>query len=83
METMTLRPNYRIGTDVLTDGRVKATAHGRKTNVRTFPVGTAQDVAALTLATKIEGERIAEVREVSSSPNGNSRDWAIFVNQGS
>lgn len=72
--------NYRIGTDELADGRVKATARGRKNNVKTFPAGTSHEEAALTLATKIEGERISDVREVSRNDDGSKRDWAIYVN---
>lgn len=71
--------NYRIGTDTLADGRVKAKARGRKTNVQTFPTGTTHEEAALALATKIEGERTSSVSEVSRNPNGSSRDWAILV----
>lgn len=69
--------NYRIGTDQLEDGRIKAKARGRKTNVRTFPAGTTHAEAALALATLIEGERIAEVRELTSV--GYKRDYAVFV----
>jgi hypothetical protein len=71
--------NYRIGTDELADGRMKATARGRKKNVKTFPVGTTHEDAALELATKIEGDRISEVRERSRNSDGTSRDFAVYV----
>jgi hypothetical protein len=71
--------NYRIGTDTLDDGRIKATARGRKTNVKTFPAGTTHDDAALALALKIEKDLVAEVREVSRNPNGTKRDYAVYV----
>lgn len=69
--------NYRIGTDILADGRVRAKARGRKTNVQTFPAGTTPEEAATQLAGKIEGERFAEVRNLITV--GAKADWAIYV----
>lgn len=71
--------NYAIGTDELPDGRIKAKAHGRKTNVRTFPAGTTHEAAALALATTCERDRIPEVRELSRNDGGTKRDFAIYV----
>lgn len=71
--------NYRIGTDTLADGRIRATARGRKRNVKTFPAGTSHESAALTLATTIEGERIARVENLIDLMSVGKADWAIFV----
>lgn len=72
------RETYRIGTDVLPDGRVKAQARGRKTNRRTFPIGTAPEQAAESMARKFEGENFASVRMASTNGLDKS-DWKVFV----
>lgn len=71
--------NYQIGTDELAGGRIKAKARGRKTNVQTFPAGTTHEAAAQALASKIEGDTEAEVRELTRNDNGTKRDFAIYV----
>jgi hypothetical protein len=71
--------NYRIATDTLDSGKVRAKARGRKTNAQTFPAGTTHEDAATKLAAKIGGPRFAHVKELTSNPNGSSRDFAIFV----
>lgn len=70
--------NYSIGTDTLTDGRIRAKARGRKTTQRTFPAGTSHDDAAAELARIIEGERFARV-EIRTSLRGIKADWAVYV----
>lgn len=73
--------NYRIGTDTLEDGRVRAQARGRKTNRKTYPAGTTPEAAALDLAQKIEGEtRHVEVRNLVDMPSVGKADWAIYTN---
>ena len=75
--------NYRIGTDALADGRIRAKARGRKTNVRTYPAGTTHEAAALALATKIEGDRVAGVRNLVDIIEAASKaDWAVLVTVG-
>jgi hypothetical protein len=74
--------NYRIGTDTLPTGKVQAKARGRRTSVKTFPVGTAHDLAAETLAKSIEGERFDHVTQLSANSDGSRRDYAIYVTNG-
>ena len=69
--------NYRIGTDILDDGRIKAKARGNHNNTKTYPTGTTPENAALALATKIEGDLIAEVRNHITV--GNKADWHIYT----
>lgn len=71
--------NYQIGTDTLPTGKVRATARGRKTNRQTFPEGTTHHDAALSLAQKIERDRVAEVRELTRNGDGTKRDYAIYT----
>jgi hypothetical protein len=87
METTRTHPNqnYRIGTDTLPTGKVRAKARGRKTTTRTFPAGTPHQEAAEAVARLIEGDRFCHVAQVSS---GTSRtgalaaDWAVYVGTG-
>ena len=69
--------NYSIGTDILDDGRVKAKARGSHHNTKTYPKGTTPETAALTLATKIEGNLTTEVRNHNTA--GNKADWHIYT----
>lgn len=69
--------NYRIGTDTLPGGKVRARAHGRKTTTRTFPEGTRHELAAAQLAAIIEGDRFAHVTQHSG--HYLSADWVVYV----
>ena len=75
--------NYRIGTDLLEDGRILAKARGRKHNQKTFPSGTAHEDAAATLAAKIEGERFHHVEMLTANHDTSKCDYRVFVNNGS
>lgn len=70
--------NYMIDTLTLEDGRVRATARGRKRNVQTFAAGTTPEAAATELARKFEGERFAEVRDTFTKM-GDTIAWSIWV----
>lgn len=72
--------NYRIATDTMPHGKVRARAHGRKTTTRTFPEGTTHELAAMELAKIIEGERFAHVGQHSG--HATSADWAVYVTIG-
>ena len=69
--------NYRIGTDILEDGRIKAKARGSHNNTKTYPADTTPEDAALALATKIEGDLITEVRNHITV--GNKADWHVYT----
>jgi hypothetical protein len=71
--------NYRIETETLTDGRVRAKARGRKTNVRTFAAGITHEAAAHELARRIEGSRFVEVRNLITIAAAGKAEWAIYV----
>ena len=75
--------NYRIGTDRLENGKIRAKARGRKTNTRTYPEATTHEQAATMLAILIEGDRFAHVDLQSANYDGSKQDWNIFVIIGS
>ena len=72
--------NYRIGTDRLDNGKIRAKARGRRTNTKTFPADTTHEQAATILAQVIEGERFAHVDLQSANFNGTTQDWNVFYN---
>lgn len=76
--TTTPRENYRIGVDILGDGRAKAKARGTKSNTRTFPAGTTAEQAATFLAARLEGFDFSHVSMHSGSAEWKS-DWTVYV----
>jgi hypothetical protein len=74
-------PNYRIGTDLLDDGRMRAQARGAKTNRRTYPDRTTHHDAAFALARAID-PRAGIVVQVSASADDTRRDFAVHYEVG-
>ena len=92
--TTTTRDTYRIGTDTLPGGKVRARARGTKKNTLTIPAPDgftatreqerhAHQVAARRLAEKIEGADLhPEVTRASEGPNRSGHyaaDWIVSV----
>lgn len=71
--------SYRIGTDLLPNGKIRATARGTKTNRATFDA-TKDDhfSAASKLAEKISKVPVAFVQQVSQNSIGSRRDFAVW-----
>lgn len=70
--------SYRIYTDVLPDGRVRARARGRARRTKTFPAGTSMLEAATGLAKLIEGERFSHVLSTIELANYKA-DFNVYV----
>lgn len=75
----TLNPNYRIGTDTLPNGKIRATARGTKSNRATFDAAKHDHFSAASkLVEKINKAPVAFVEQVSQNDDGTRRDFEVW-----
>lgn len=79
MRNMATEATYRIGTDVLPDGRIRATARGSKSNRMICGFVNDHIDAARVLAEKLSKQRFDHVELVSESPDGSKADFRIIL----